>query len=86
MKLYIFLSIFNFVKTFEVFDCASDPRNVKTWDLLDVGKCEIPEDQFKNGTDFNGQIVKNQVKKQTTICTCKFLKTVTATKCGFEGI
>ena len=57
MKLLFAVSLLYQVRAFEVLNCALDPRNVKTWDLTEVGSCEIPEDQFKNGTNIKVQIV-----------------------------
>ena len=86
MKLIILFCLFAAVKTFEAFDCASNPRNIKTFNLQEVERCEIPENQFKNSTEVHVQIVKNQVKKCATTFTCKLYRTITVTKCGFNGI
>ena len=51
MKLLFVLSLFYHASAFEVLNCALDPCNVKTWDLTEVESCEIPQDQFKNGTN-----------------------------------
>ena len=59
MKLIILFSLFASVKTFEAFDCASNPRNIKTFNLQEVERCEIPENQFKNST-----VDRNKVFKQ----------------------
>ena len=62
MKLLFVLSLFYHASAFEVLNCALDPRNVKTWDLTEVESCEIPQDQFKNGTNIKVQIVKNMLQ------------------------
>ena len=75
MKLLFVLSLFCHASAFEVLNCVLDPCNVNTWDLTEVENCEIPEDQFKNGTNIKVQIVKNLEKKFVTVYNCKLYQT-----------
>ena len=86
MQLLVKIALLHEGLGFEVFDCALNPGNIKTWDLTQIGDCQRPQDKYEEAREVNVQVIRNHEIQPQEIWECNIFQTVTATRCGYSSI